>query len=506
MFKLNYNSLFTSTSSLTTKEKKKKRKLQSRYIGISLVIIQIILSIMFLSALFHLNIIPDKYLIIIIVALLFITLLNLLLQYTRINALGKIMSILLSVVLLYGFLFTSKTTSTLNILTKPVTASTSEISIIVLATDPAQNVNDAQNYKFGYNSVIDKSNTDIVVTQINTQLEKAIDTADFSEWDALVNALYNQDVKAIILNESYRSAIEENFTDFDQRTRNINDPITIENQSAAIVAVTDKDISENPFSIYIAGNDQYGALAEAGRNDVNIIATFNPKTKQALLVTTPRDYYIMLDNLAGDKGLDKLTHAGNFGIQGSITALQNLYNINLDYYLKVNFTGAVGIVNALGGITIDSEVAFKASFKPISFVKGLNYCNGDQTLIFCRERYAFTNGDFQRGRDQMSAIKGIIAKSSSPAIISNYSAVLNSVSSLFETNMPTDAITAFIKDTLNDSASWNIQTYDVSGTCATKHCELFGSDRSVVIPDYNTVNAAIQFMNRIKNGETFQVK
>jgi len=228
-------------------------------------------------------------------------------------------------------------------------------------------------------------------------------------------------------------------------------------------------------------------------------------------VTTPRDYYIKLDNLAGNTGLDKLTHAGNFGILGSITALQNLYGINLDYYLRLNFTGTVGIVDALGGITINSELAFTTSYyhgpKLYSFVKGPNKCNGEQTLAFCRERYTFTDGDNQRGRDQMLAIKGIIAKASSPAIIKNYSAVLNSVSGLFETNMPTDSLTTVIKNTLDDTTPWNIQTYNVTGTGASKDSYFYGlKGMSVVIPDYTTVNTAIDYMNKIRSGETFQVK
>lgn len=237
-----------------------------------------------------------------------------------------------------------------------------------------------------------------------------------------------------------------------------------------------------------------------------ILATFNTKTKQALLVTTPRNYYITLFSNSGDRGLDKLTHAGNFGIQGSVKALQNLYGIYLDYYLKINFTGTIGIVDALGGITIDSEVAFNSSSKANSFVVGPNSCNGAKTLLFCRERYAFSNGDHQRGRNQMFAIKGIIAKATSPAIITNYSGVLNSVTNLFETNMPTDAITALIKKTLDSSTPWNILSYNVSGTGDTKYCELFGSYRSVVIPDYNTVNNAKGYISKIQNGEIFQIR
>jgi len=510
MPKINFKLLFAHSSTLSPNEKKKKKKLWVRYIGILLVIIQIIISIMFLFSLFQLNIVPIKYIIILFVVLILITVFNWISQYSKANIFGKIISVLLSIVLLTGFIFVSQASNALNGLTKANTASVSHISIIVLASDSAQELKDAKKYKFGYNSIIDKSNADKAIAQINEKLETTIDTTATNGWNELVNALYNQDVKAIIFNEAYRSAIEETYPDFSSKTKIIDSSIAIENQNS-IVAPANVDVSNDSFSIYIAGNDQYGSILSEGRNDVNIIATFNPKTRQALLVTTPRDYYITLDNLAGNTGLDKLTHAGNFGIQGSIKALQNLYGINLDYYLKINFTGTVKLVDAFGGITINSELAFTSTDLygriPFTFKAGPNECNGEKTLAFCRERYAFDDGDFQRGRDQMLAIKAIIAKASSPAIITNYSAVLNSVSSLFETNMPTDTITTVIKDTLDDPTPWNIQTYNVSGTGASRDSYFFGLEgMSVVIPDYTTVSTAIDYMNKIRNGESFQVK
>ena len=510
MPKIDFKLLFANSSTLSPREKKKKRKLWSRYIGITLVIIQIIISIMFLFSLFGLGIVPTKYLIILIVVLILITVFNWISQYSKANIFGKIISVLLSIVLLTGFIFVSQASSALKGISKAPAATVSHISIIVLASDSAQELKDAKNYKFGYNSVIDKSNTDKAIVKINEKIGTTIDTTGTAGWNELVNALYNQDVKVIIFNEAYRDAIEEIYPDFSNKTRVIDNSIEIENENS-IVAPANIDVSNDTFTIYIAGNDLTGDLASTGRNDVNIIATFNPKTRQALLVTTPRDYYITLDNLTGNTGMDKLTHAGNFGILGSITALQNLYGMSLDYYLKINFTGTVDIVDALGGITIDSELAFTTSYYHgptlYTFALGPNNCDGEKTLAFCRERYAFADGDFQRGRDQTFAIKGIIAKASSPAIITNYSAVLDSVSSLFETNMPTDTITTIIKDTIDNSTPWNIQTYNVSGTGDSRDSYFFGLEgMSVVIPDYTTVNTAIDYMNKIRSGETFEIK
>ena len=506
----NLKLLFTRSSALSRKAKKKRKKLRNRYIGFSLIAIQIILSIVFLLLLFHFNIIPDEYMIMLITVLILISAYNIVSQFTKAHIIGKILSVLLSIALFTSSFYIVKTTNMLDTISNTSSANIT-ISVIVLASDPAQNITDAKDYKFGCNSIIDKVNTDKAITKINEKVGTTIDTSTYSDWKALVNALYSKDVKAIILNEAYRSALQESlqesYPNFSSETRVI-DTITIENLNTP--KASDKNVSTEPFSIYIAGNDEYGSkIASVGRNDVNIIAIFNPKTKQALLVTTPRDYYITLDNLAGNTGLDKLTHAGNFGIEGSITALQNLYNTNIDYYVKVNFTGAVGIVDALGGITVDSELAFTTCSDtapiPYKFVVGANECNGEKALAFCRERQVLANGDNQRGRDQMIAIKAIFAKATSPAIITNYSAVLDSVSNMFATNIPTNTIAAMVKDTLSDSSTWNIQTYNVTGTGATKKCQLFGFNADVMIPDYSTVNNAIELMSKIKQGEAFDV-
>lgn len=502
----NLKLLFTKSSSLNATNKKKK-KLMSRWIGISLIIIQLIISVVFLIDLLHLNVVPDKYLLMVIALLVVFTAIFLALQFTKVNILGKVLSVLLSIVLVFGCIYVTKTTSTLDDISSSVVKNVSEISILVMNEDTAQNLADVKNYNFGINSAIDKENTDIAISKINDKLGSSIKTTEYIEWESLINGLYSSKVKAIIFNEAYRTAMEDLFPDFDTKTKKIDETVTIENQNDA-----EKDsnvqqfISDGAFSVYIAGNDQYGTISLAGRNDVNIIATINPETKQILLLTTPRDYYITLFSPSGNKGLDKLTHAGNYGIQGSETALERLYGRKLDYYMKLNFSGMIGIVDSLNGITVDSDFGFVSLHGGYTFKKGPNYCNGDQALAFCRERYAFANGDFQRGRDQLLVIKSIIAKATTPTILTNYTQVLNSVLGFVETNMPTDTMTGLIKETLNGGNTWNIQTYDVTGTGSTEYCQLFGGQRSVVLPDYKTVNIAKELMNKIGAGEVFDVK
>jgi LCP family protein required for cell wall assembly len=209
-------------------------------------------------------------------------------------------------------------------------------------------------------------------------------------------------------------------------------------------------------------------------------------------------------------GYEKLTHAGNMGVDSSIGTLESLYGIDIDYYVKVNFTGAVGVVDALGGITINSDVDFTngEDAAPISyhFTVGANECDGEKTLAFCRERQAFLDGDNQRGRNQMAAISAIINKATSSAILTRYSQVLDAVSGLIATNMPDEAISTLVKSQLNDMTGWNIMSYSVSGTGDEKTGEIYGLvGMSVIIPDYDTVNTAIELMSKVRNGEVFDI-
>jgi LCP family protein required for cell wall assembly len=274
------------------------------------------------------------------------------------------------------------------------------------------------------------------------------------------------------------------------------------------------NVKKDSFIIYISGiSSEDGAdskLANNALSDVNILAVVNPNTRQILLVTTPRDSYIPITNNNGYTGFDKLTHAGIYGIEQSIAALQNLYKVSIDYYVKINFTGAIDVVDALGGITINSEVEFTNGDEaaPIAyhFVVGDNECDGAKTIAFTRERLAFLNGDFQRGRNQAAAIKAIINKATSTAILTRYSAVLDAVSDSFLTNIPNTAISELVKAQLADSTPWNIQTFSISGgtdTCYLEVTNLYNG--SVVKPSYEDINIAIKLMESVQQGNVFDL-
>ena len=262
--------------------------------------------------------------------------------------------------------------------------------------------------------------------------------------------------------------------------------------------------AQKPFTVYISGNDGYGETSEEGRTDVNILVTVNPETHQILMTTTPRDYYIELPEEDFGGARDKLTHAGIYGIDVSEEVLSNLYGVDIDYYVRVNFSGFEGIVDALGGVSVWSDYDFTATTGD-TFYQGYNEVNGVQALAFVRERYAFTDGDFQRGRNQMYMIKAIIAKMTSPSILVNYSSLLASVESCVLTDMPQSKITSLIRLQLDESPDWNIVSNTVGGWGDMQPTYSGGSEYlSVVWPNDEDVAKASELIQRCLNGEILE--
>ena len=255
------------------------------------------------------------------------------------------------------------------------------------------------------------------------------------------------------------------------------------------------------FTMYISGIDSREGMIAMSRSDVNILATVNVDKRQVLLVSTPRDFYVPLS--ISDGIPDKLTHAGIYGIDVSMETLEMLYETEVDYYFRVNFSGFESIINALGGITINSPMEF-TSIDGYYFNEGVNELDGAQALAFARERYAFEDGDIQRGKNQMAVIKAVIEKAMSPSLLMNYADIMASVSGSFETSMPYEAIAELVRDMLNNGFNWNIVSASVNGFDDYQIPYSLDTEVYVMVPNQDTVDAAIEKMNQVKNGEILQ--
>lgn len=227
-----------------------------------------------------------------------------------------------------------------------------------------------------------------------------------------------------------------------------------------------------PFTIYISGIDTYGEVSETSRSDVNLIAVVNPKTYQILLVTTPRDYYVPIPGVSGGQK-DKLTHAGIYGIDASMRTLGELYETDINYYARLNFTSLIDIVDTLGGVDVYSELAFQTGTESgciVDVQEGWNHLNGEQALAFSRERHALADGDNQRGKNQQAVLTAMLRKCLSPTMLLKAGTIMNQVSSEVETNLSQAQINSLIKYQLNKNATWTIQSVAATGTNDKGYC------------------------------------
>ena len=264
-------------------------------------------------------------------------------------------------------------------------------------------------------------------------------------------------------------------------------------------------ITKEPFVVYLSGVDTRGDLTDKARSDVNIIAAVNPVTKQVVLINTPRDYYV---DLAGTNSKDKLTHAGLYGVQTSMDTLGNLYGVNVEHYIRINFAGFINIIDALGGVDVYSDQAFTSVgspgyYDPTTFVEGWNHLDGKAALAFARERHAFKTGDVQRGINQMKVIDAMLNKIKSPALLMGFTKILDAVSDSFVTSLSQNQISALVRMQLSDFAEWNIERYTVTGTSgsSTKCYSAKGQKLYVMKPDENSVAKAKEMIAAVLGGE-----
>ena len=264
-------------------------------------------------------------------------------------------------------------------------------------------------------------------------------------------------------------------------------------------------ITKEPFVVYLSGVDNRGELTENARSDVNILAVVNPVTKQAALINTPRDYYV---DLAGTESKDKLTHAGLYGVETSMATLGNLYGVDVDHYIRINFAGFISIIDAIGGVDVYSDQAFTSVgspgyYDPTTFAEGWNHLDGKSALAFARERHAFKTGDIQRGINQMKVIDAMANKLKSPTLLMSFSKLMDAAADCFVTSFSQEQISALVRMQLGDLASWDIQSYTVTGSGAksSKCYSAKGQSLYVMKPDENSVNEAKTLIAAVLGGE-----
>ncbi len=359
----------------------------------------------------------------------------------------------------------------------------SAVSVYILKDSEITSLTELDQKSFGVHATIERAHVDEVIAELEKENHIAMNEISYDDWDKMVEDLYEGKLAAVILNDAYAALLDED--SFVYKTRIV---------STSYKKIVKEDISKDvnvtntSFNVFISGNDIYGSIAYKSRSDVNMIVTVNPKTKQILLTSIPRDYYIDLGCESGAK--DKLTHAGIYGVDCSIKTVEQLFDIDINYYARVNFSTLIQVVDTLGGIEVYSDRSFASYPDGVEIFSGLNQMNGKQALAFARERHAYADGDIQRIKNQQMVISAIIKKACSPSIITKATSVLATVSDGIETNMSSEEINSLIKMQLSDMSGWDIISQNVSGEGDTLYCYSLGNKAYVMIPYQNEVDQA----------------
>ena len=473
---------------------KKNRRKRSKNKGIwffrAIAIISIIIFIVFGIMLYVLDMIPFKYLII------FYIVFGLLYLYLFITSFPKkiknkfkisscVFLILFGTIFGVGIKYLNDTMDFVGVISKDLFQK-EVYYVMTLENSKYKDIKDLDGKSIG---IYSSKNSTKASNELNKKIKNI--SKEYKNVVELFEDLQDNKIDAVLINESTKNLLDTDLADMKLKLKEIY-KVYVSIEKTDIVKVV--DITKKPFNIYVAGGDAYGSIDNVTNTDVNMIITVDPVNRKVLLTSIPRDYYVNLPSF-GDDAYDKLTHAGYYGIEESAKAIENLLDIDINYYVKVNFSTIEGVIDAIEGVDVYSDYSFKADIYPdyFTFKKGMNHLSVKQALAFARERHSFKDGDVQRVKNQQKVLTAIIKKiTSSTTLVTNFSQILDSVGNSFSTNMETKNINRFVKMQLNDMRGWSIESQNLIGTdLYTKETYTYPSlELYVMKQDKKSVDAA----------------
>lgn len=478
-------------------------------LGSFFLILQALISIIFMAVVMLLDMLPLNYLALVAMVLVFLWCIAFTTQAVRKKrgTAGKIYSLLMVCVLAFGSYNIAAANNMLSMITGG-NIRVDKMAVAVRADDSAETIEDVMNYNFGVQFQQGGDNIQTAVSSLQEELSTTLTVTECESVQDQAQELIDGKIDAIIYNEAYTELMDDAVEGFSDNTRIIYE-MSIKTE-LDLGTGNDSSLTEKPFTVYISGIDTYGEVSETSRSDVNIIAVVNPKTHQILLITTPRDSYVPLYGPSissyAEGSMDKLTHAGVYGIETSMETLGKLYDTDINYYVRLNFTSLIDIVDILGGIDVNSEFAFTTgdeSGAVVEVQKGMNHFNGEEALAFCRERHNLEDGDNQRGKNQQAVITGMLKKVISPTMLLRASTLMNQVSKDVEMNVTQSQLNALIRNQLKTNASWTIQSVALCGEGGEDYCYSAPNQLLYVMyPDEADLQRIIDLANIVEEGGT----
>lgn len=466
-------------------KRKKKRKTNK-----ILTILLFITILLFFSAIFYINIIPVFLTIIILLVFLGINFGLMLLNFSKkkgVRIIGYFFSALLISIIIWMMSYLFNTLGFLfNVTDGDYTIKTYNVLVL---KDNYNSIKELDNKVLGISETI-KENT---INKVKKKIKKKVNV-NFKEYDdtsSLVKSIVNEEVNAIILEDNELELLKEQEDKSYELLKEIYE-IEIKNDITDIKNAV--NINKEPFNIYISGTDTYGKIKSSTRSDVNMVVTVNPKTEKILITWIPRDYYVSINN-EGYK--DKLTHAGIYGIDSSIYAVEKLLDIDINYYVKINFTSFIDIVDTLGGVTIYNEEEF-TSIDGVHFKKGSLTLDGYKTLHYVRERKSLAEGDTGRGKNQIKVLKALINKALSKDILKTYNKLLKTLDNAFITNINHTTMFSFIREELKNPRDFKMDGITLKGINSYEYTYTYKNHKLyVMVPDDKSLEEVKKRINEL---------
>ena len=406
---------------------------------------------------------------------------------------GTALAALLVAISIFGSILLSHTIQAIQSVSDTDTRR-STTSFYVSVDSPAQTLQEASDLTFGILAEDDRWNTDAVLDQVAEQEGLEIQTKEYDGLIGLADGFHNGEIGGLLLSSAYMDLYADTpgYEPFASELK-ILSTHTAERTVTAETAARDDHV----INVLISGSDtRSSTIDESGRSDVNIIVSINTDTHKMLMLSTPRDYFVALDIPQAD-AYDKLTHAGVYGMDVLTGTLGRLYGVRIDYFFRLNFTGFIKIIDALGGVDVNSTYEFDSG--GYHFDQGVNHLDGQAALEFAHNRYAFAEGDRQRGNNQRAVLRAALNKAMSPAILSNYLSILESVQDCVYTNVPYDVLAGLVRQQLEDPQEWDISSFSVNGSDATSTTYSIDRPLYVMIPDPIKIQQAQRQLEEIGN-------
>lgn len=429
---------------------KKKRRL-SKIVSMLLLILIIVLFIL----LFAINILSIFYVILALVVTLIMYLFLVKLNFSRKKpkrVIGCVISILFIILTLIIDIYLGNTVDLFSSL--KVSHKIETYNVIVLKDSEYKELKDIDNKDVGVKTIKDNPGLEEATKKISKKVDVSYN--EYNDIGEVASSLVDEDNEAIILEQAEMDIFREEEPEISEKFRVIHQievKLKVKNTSKEV------NILKEPFNIYISGVDTYGKINSATRSDVNMVLTVNPVTERIHITWIPRDYYVSINNSTYK---DKLTHAGIYGVDTSIRAVENLLGIDVNYYVKVNFTSLIDVVDALGGITVYNDQSFVSQDR-IRYNKGNINLDGTKALSFVRERKNVTGGDIGRGKNQIKVLEAMMEKVLSPKLLIKYNSLMNSLDGSFITDIDMKDVTKYIEKEIKKPKNYEFTDFYIEG-------------------------------------------